>query len=427
MNVVKSLLPLASLLLSTALLLVGHGMQLTLLPLRAAANGLGNFAIGLSASLYFAGFMAGCLIIPQIIARVGHIRSFAVLGSTMAGAILLLDIFDHVATWMVLRFITGAMICGLYTVIESWLNDNATAQTRGRVLAAYTFIVLSAMTLGQFLIGIGSPQTSLPFTVAVLFLVAAIVPVGLTRALTPAPLESTRLRFRLLLARSPDAFAGAVLAGLATGAYWSLGAVFARQISDSVSTVTWFMSTAIAGGAAVQYPLGLVSDRFDRRVLLAGLCIGGAVTSAVVALSAGKPWFLGAVFLFGASTLSLYAMSLTIAADNSTREEFVEIGTSVLFLNAAGSSISPLLVGPLMTRFGATALFWTTGSACAFFSLYILRRVYRTDENILEEKTAFTAAAAESAPTGFDLDPRCPDEAAGDLQPVTSAPGTDAT
>lgn len=413
----RTLLTLTSLLISTSLLLIGHGMQLTLLPLRGSINGLSEFAIGMSGSSYFLGFVAGCLVIPRIIAKVGHIRSFAVLTALLASALLGLEVLDSWAAWMLLRFVTGAMICGLYTVIESWLNDQTSSDSRGQVLAIYTFIALLSMALGQVMITVGPAASSAPFILATIFLTLAIVPVGLTSRLAPAPLESTRTRFSLLYKRSRSAFAGALVSGLVVGGFWSLGAVFAQRYSNSLSDVTWFISTAIFGGALFQYPIGWLSDRVDRRLMMLALCVLGALASAAVAWSIGHPLHLLAVFLFGASTMPMYAISLAMAADNSSSSEFVEIGTSVLMLNALSAAVAPLILGQVMTSIDPSALFWTSSGICAVFALYVGIQCTKRNRVSVDDQTPFSAASMESAPTSFDLDPRGPDDATGDLLP----------
>tara|TARA_R110002110_G_scaffold205066_7_gene417272 strand:- start:428432 stop:429718 length:1287 start_codon:yes stop_codon:yes gene_type:complete len=402
----KIMMTVTSLLLSTALLLIGHGMQLTLLPLRAASNGLSDFIIGISASCYFLGFVAGCLFIPAIIARAGHIRTFAALSAAMVSVVLCLDMLDNWIPWLVLRFLTGMAICGLYTVIESWLNSQATAQTRGQILSIYTFIVLTAMAGGQFLINVGPVETATPFSLAALFLALAIIPVGLTRRLAPTPLESTRIRFGLLYQRSHSAFAGALLAGLVAGSFWALGAVFAQRYSDSQLDITYFMTAAIAGGALMQYPIGWISDRVDRRYVMAALCVGGMLSSVAVATSTQQSWHLYTLFLFGGMVMPIYAIALATAADVSTPDEFVEIGTTVLMLNALGAATAPLLLGQLMTLLDATALFWSFSLLCGFFALYVTIQTRDTRAVTVEEQVPFSAAAAEMAPASFDLDPR---------------------
>lgn len=402
----KFLLGVVSLLLSTALLLTGHGMQLTLLPLRAAEVGMSEVLIGLTASAYFSGFVAGCLGNPGLIARVGHIRAFAVFTAVLISAILCLDLFDHWAAWLLLRFFTGASICGLYSVIESWLNTEVGADSRGKILAVYTFITLTAMTAGQFLINVGPVSSSVPFTVAALCMALAILPVGLTRRSAPQPVESTQTGFTLLFTRSRSAFAGALLSGLVTGSFWSLGAVFASRYGESQFDITLFMSIAIAGGAIMQYPVGWLSDKVDRRRVLVLLSLGCLVSSVAVAQSTDKPWFLYTVALFGASALPLYAIALATAADVSESHEFVTIGTSVLLLNALGAAFAPLVIGQLMTHLAATAMFWSFAGISALFVVYLLTQLRSPRLVSIDEQTPFEVAAADAAPAGFEMDPR---------------------
>lgn len=414
----KTLATVASLLLSTSLLLIGQGMQLTLVPLRASANGLSDFTIGLSASCYYLGFILGCLAVPAILAKVGHIRSFAVLTAVMTSAVLCMDMLDDWQFLLLLRFLTGVAISSLYTVIESWLNSQATVESRGRILAIYTFILLLSMALGQGLINVGPVESATPFTLAAVFLALAIVPVGLTSRLAPAPVEAARVGFSLLYRRSRSAFAGALLSGLVVGSFWSLGAVFARGNDASQSDISWFMGAAIFGGAVLQYPLGLLSDRIDRRKVMLLLCIGGAVTSAAVALSAGYAWNLYAVFFFGSMVMPLYAISLATAADVAKGSEFVEIGTSVLLLNAVGAVSAPLALGKLMGLLGPAALFWSFAVICLLFMAYIALQLRTARAVSISEQVPFSAAAPEVAPASFDLDPRGPE-----LTPDETLPG----
>jgi MFS family permease len=264
--------------------------------------------------------------------------------------------------------------------------------------------------LGQMLINVGPIASSTPFTLAAVFLVLAIVPVGLTRRLAPAPVAATRVGFSLLFQRSRTASAGALLSGLVVGSFWSLGALFARGNSDSQVDISWFISTAIIGGGLLQYPIGLLSDRIDRRKVLLILCLGGAVTSIAVALSVGLPWHLLTVFLFGAMVMPLYAISLATAADVAQSSEFVQIGTSVLMLNAIGALIAPLALGQLMSVLGSTALFWSFSVICLAFMGYIALQLRDLRVITVSEQVPFAVAASEVAPASFDLDPRGPEQ-----------------
>ncbi len=412
----KALLAVTAVLFSTALLLLGHGMQLTLLPMRASGLGMSEFLVGLSASCYFGGFVVGCMFVPRIIVRVGHIRCFSVLASLMIVSLLSLELLDQWPAWLVLRFTTGVAVSSLYAVIESWLNGQAQPQTRGRILATYTFITLAAMAVGQLLINVGPVMSSTPFILATIFMALSILPVGLTRGMAPTPPESTRVRFSLLYRRSRPAFLGALLSGLVAGSFWSLGALFAGQFSAEQSAITWFMTTAIVGGAVFQYPLGWLSDRFDRRLVLSALAMGSAACSCAVALSVESMLFLPAVFLFGATALPIYAVSLAVAADVTGDDEFVEIGTSVLLLNALGAVAAPLALGQLMTQLGPTSLYWSFSLLSLLFSLliYFLSRTPR--EIKVEQQTPFKPAVMDMAPGSFELDPRGTPHEQGDIE-----------
>jgi MFS family permease len=412
-----------SLLLSTTLLLIGHGMQLTLLPLRGAALGQSDVQIALTGSAYFGGFIAGCLIVPQLIARVGHIRSFAVLASAMSSVLLLLGLADSWSLWLLLRFLVGFFICGLYSVIESWLNDQATPQNRGKVLSVYTFLVLTGMALGQQLVNTAPIDSATPFMLLGAVIALSTIPVGMTRRLAPAPIESTRTRIRLLYQRSPAAVFGTLLSGAVTGSFWSLGAVYAQRSLDSLSGATLFMSVAILGGAALQYPFGWLSDRLGRAPVMVLLTLLGTAASVAVAMAGNAQQLLVAVFLFGAATMPLYAMSLATAADNSLRHEFVEIGTSVLLLNALAAMLAPLALGQLMAVAGQAWLFWGCAGLCGLGSVFIALQVRRPAR--VEDTVPFSAAAPDMAPTSFDLDPRAPADASGDIDPVVLASPAD--
>lgn len=419
----RALGTLTSLLVSTALLLVGHGMQLTLLPLRATQIGHSELEIALGGSAYFAGFVIGCIFAPPLIARVGHIRSFAVLASAMTSTLLLLSLSDSWLYWLCLRFLVGVMICGLYTVIESWLNDQATESNRGQILAVYTFLVLLAMALGQQLVNIAPVVSATPFILLAALISLSVIPVGTTRRLAPAPIESTRLQFLRLYRRSRAAFIAAILSGAVSGSFWSLGALFARQSMPEIAEATRFMSAGVLGGALLQYPIGWLSDRIGSIRVLLLLCLLGAASSALVALTTDPASLQLTVIAFGASTMSIYAMALATAADSSRRHEFVEIGTSVLLLNGLGAVLAPLLIGQAMESFGPSALFWGCAALCTAGLLLIALAALRPPRVV--DPVPFSVATPAVTPTSLDLDPRAPEGAEGDLAPVAEMPSID--
>lgn len=421
----KTVVTLSSLLLATALLLTGHGVQITLLPLKGAGLGLSDTIIGLTGSAYFAGFVLGCFVVPQMIGRVGHIRSFAVLTAVIVTALLSMELSGWWPLWALARGAIGFMMCGLYTVIESWLNDQATDTTRGRVLAAYTFVVLVAMAFGQLLLSLMPIGTATPIIAAAMLIAMAIVPVGLTRQLAPAPMASTRVSFGLLYRRSKVAFAGALMSGLVTGSFWTLGAVFAKRSMPDVSDVSLFVAAAIIGGAVAQYPVGLLSDRFGRPRVLVALSGLSVAICALLALAQGKLLLLCLVTAFGAVAMPMYALALATVIDKAKSGEFVLVGTSVLLLNATGAALAPLFIGPLMDAASASMLWWSLAITSGLIGFYIF--LHRSDrENVApEEQAPFNMAAPEIAPTAFELDPRGPELMEEMIEPAAERPAFD--
>lgn len=403
-----ALITLTSLLLSTTLLLVGHGMNLTLLPLRASMNGQSDTLVALGGSAYFAGFVIGCLVAPRIIARAGHIRSFSVLASLMIASVLVLGLADHWLAWLALRALIGVAICSLYSVIESWLNEQADASNRGTVLSVYTFLVLTGMAMGQLLVNVSPLSSATPFMLVAIVVAISVIPVGMTRKLAPAPIEPTQVSFRRLLQRSPTAFIGALLAGAVSGSFWSLGALFAQRSLGSVQDTTLFMTLAIVGGALFQYPFGRLSDRIGRPRVIVILCALGAISSSAVALADSRIFLLIAISAFGATTMPLYAMSLANAADHSKRHEFVEIGTTILLLNGLGAVFAPLVFGRAMAFGGPSALFWGCAGLSIVTGVYVLLRMRHRTPAV--DPAPFAAAGSAAAPASFEMDPRAPQD-----------------
>ncbi|MEZ5558704.1 MAG: MFS transporter, partial [Pseudomonadales bacterium] len=290
----STLLRVSTLLAAVGILLCGHGLQLTLLPIRADALGWTTNAIGATASTYFLGFVVGCMTVPGLVAGVGHIRSFMVFAALATLALLGAGLFDDFVAWLVLRFVTGFAFSGLYMVIESWLSEASTKESRGSVLAVYTTISLLGMVVGQAFLGL-APATGLElFMVGAALLCLAIVPIGLTRMHAPLPVPRTRFNPRVLLRASRVAVVCAFMGGLVTGSVWAVGPLVGRAFGLEGSELGLLMSAAIVGGAAAQVPVGRLSDLTDRRIVIAGLLFAGA-------LVAGFGWLFaaaGPVYLY---------------------------------------------------------------------------------------------------------------------------------
>lgn len=355
---VSTLSRVTALLISVGILLTGHGLQLTLLPVHAHALGWGDYAIGLSGSLYFTGFVIGCAVIPGVVASVGHIRTFMVMGAVATIALLAAGLWTNLPAWLVFRSATGFALAGLYMVIESWLSEVSPPDQRGRVLAIYTMISLLAMALGQAFMGIGAPASLDLFVVGGIILSLAIVPLGLARVASPAPLPALRFTPRILLRASRVSVVCAFFAGLVVGSFWSLGPVIGRAFGLEAGAIGGLMSVGILGGAVAQIPAGRWSDHTDRRLVIGTLMLMGAGVALLGALfgSSSTLLFYMAMFCIGATTMPLYALCIANASDTADIP-LVELASSILMIHSFGAIIGPPMVAALLGRFGAPSFF----------------------------------------------------------------------
>ncbi|WP_160182170.1 MFS transporter [Paraglaciecola mesophila] len=363
-----------SLLFSAAILLVGHGLQLTTVPLYAIHLGWAPELVGYIGSSYFLGFVLGCLTVPRLVARVGHIRVFTVLIALFTSSLLLMGLVDNFVLWLVARCLIGWGIAGIYMVIESWLNDKTSAEHRGSVLSVYTVISLSAICLGQLLVGFELGFAGL-FMLAAALLVLGIVPVGLTRRPAPQPIPAVSFSFTRLFAVSQVAMVGAFFGGLVTGGFWALGPVVANANELSPSQVGVFMAVTILGGTLLQLPVGRLSDRIDRRYVITGLAVVAVLTSiGAILLDSRTPEVIYVtMFLLGGLSFPLYSLCLAHANDN-TDLSIMEVGSGVLMMNSVGSILGPLIVSFLL-GYTHMALFIVSGVALSVLACWTLYRI----------------------------------------------------
>ena len=405
----------AAILFSVAFLLAGNGLVTTLTPLRAHFEGFSHLAIGALGSFYYVGFVLGCLAGPRVLARVGHIRAFSVAAALAAAAVLLQSLLIVPVAWFVIRAGFGFCAANIYMALESWLNDRATNQTRGRILAAYVIVTLTFLTLGQWLLLLASPTGFKLFTVAAIAYICCLVPVGLTRLPQPVPQPVPPFRVRRLINVAPVGVAGVMTVGLANGAFWALAPVYAQLLGFRTSGIAAFMSTFIIGGALIQLPLAKFSDRSDRRWLIALACGSAAVFGIVLALlgrhGIKSPMLLyPAAFAFGAAMLPLYSLSIAHANDRMQRSEFVEASATLLLINALASVAGPILGATITARFGMPALFFYTASVHVVMTIVTILRTASAAAP-KEGQGHYVPVPQLASPTMLELDPRGPEHA----------------
>jgi MFS family permease len=400
---VGTLSRITTLLVAVGVLLIGHGLQLTLLPLHALGAGWSTSAIAWTGSFYFMGFVTGCVVVPGTVSAVGHIRSFMVMAAIATVALLTAALFLNVTAWLIIRFASGIALAGLYMVIESWLTDVSPAEQRGRVLSIYLIVTLIGMAAGQLLVAVDDPAELRLFIVAAIMISIAIVPIGLTRVSSPRPIPPVRFTPRTLLRASRVAVVCAVLAGMVIGAFWTLGPIVARAYGLDSGRVAVLMSLGILGGAAAQLPIGRFSDSTDRRLVIGALTLIGAVVSGLAFLfveDSARALYLS-FFLVGAAAMPIYALCIAHAADR-TDLTLVEVASGILLSHSAGSIIGPIILAPLIASFGPRVFFLYAASCllgAAVWTAYRYLLVERAEPH--EEHTAMlprtTQAIAELA------------------------------
>jgi len=423
----STLASVTALLVGVAFLLTGHGLQLTFLPIRATIEGFTPVEIGLLGSAYYAGFVAGCIGAPYLILRAGHIRTFAAMVSLAAAAALAHSLWIDVVPWMAFRAVTGACLAGLYLIVESWLNDRATNQTRGVIMSSYIFVNYTMITVGQLLITFYRPEDFALFAVASMVISLAAVPVALTRSAQPAPVTLVKIDPAGLFRAAPVAVVGVSLIGAAVGAFWALGTVYAIGHNLTTDGAAAFMSAGVIGGALAQWPIGRLSDHIDRRQVLFWLATVAAVVSAALAIIPfGGPVLLVLAFLFGATALPGYGIAAAHAYDRVESANYVQAAASVLLANGAGSIVGPLVASAMMMGVGAPALFIFTCLMQVALAVYVTLRLRRRAPMPGEEKTEFDLAATSMVGAVISPEPLDPADPAVGVPPEAAPAGEDA-
>jgi len=395
---IRILSSVAPLLLGVAILLTGQGLQGTLLPVRANLEGFSTLSIGLMGGAYFFGFTLGCLRGSTLLRRVGHIRVFAAMTAAASAVPLLHGLWVETWLWWLLRFVTGYCFAVLYVVIESWLNEQATNETRGMVFSAYTLITLTVLAVGQQMLLLYDPQQMALFAIASAIVSIAAIPVVLSVAPTPTQAkEKVRLDLRRLFRISPAGALGCLASGLANGPFWALAPVFVAGDSSDVSLVAWFMTSAVLGGAVGQWPLGFWSDRVDRRWVIAfaatmGMLVGLASwvffshLTPVLLMALGAAW--------GAVAFPLYAVSVAHSNDHARPGEYVMISSGLLLMYGIGAIGGPFIASLAMQWLGSGGLFLYTAAIHVLLLGYIAFRFFKREPVQEEEHRKFVDALA---------------------------------
>lgn len=380
-NVREVLSSVKSLLGGTAAFMAGNALLGVILPLRMEAVGYPVPLTGAIMAAYYFGLALGGLGGKQVIFKIGHIRAFAVFAALTAVTALAYAVIFHPAAWLVLRIINGFCIAGLTATIESWLNTRASNETRGRVLGFYMLTFYLAIASGQSLVNLADPGTPDLFMFAAALIAFSLVPVATTTLGEPNLSESRHLSVRELFTASPVGVVGAAVAGLMVGSFYALGVVFALKIGLSVSQAALFMSVVVLGGLAAQFPMGMLADRFDRRLVMAGalLAVGTAWGTLASLIASGLPFMtlMITAAAFGGAVSSVYPLCIAQTFDRLERRYYIAASGRLLMVYSIGATIGPLLAATLMSIFGPASFFLFESSVAILYAGFVVIRIVR--------------------------------------------------
>ncbi|MAZ04135.1 MAG: MFS transporter [Sneathiella sp.] len=374
-NSIKSV---ASLLASYGLLMVANAMFGTLLGLRSKLEGFSTEVTGLIMAGFFIGMLMGAMYAVRVVASAGHIRSFAAFASIMSVAVLAHVLIIEPVAWFILRAITGFCMAGMVMIVESWLNERSTNATRGRVLSLYMITNYLGAGSGQFLITVANPDGFQLFSIASIIFSIALVPILLTRATVPRPSAPERMKFRDLIKISPVGVTGTLIAGLTNSAINSMGPIFANAIGLSLGQISIFMASILLGGMLLQFPVGRLSDHFDRRTILISSALATALISGgIVWAAAGHHVFalFGFCLLYGGFCYTIYPMSSAQVNDLADQNRLVQVSAGLLLAYGTGASIGPILASQIMGQFGPYGLFYYVIGCTLFLACFTVIRV----------------------------------------------------
>ena len=388
-----------ALLFGMGVLLLGNGLQYSLLGVRAANEGFSGAVTGLVMSGYFVGFLAGSLVTPRAVHRVGHLRVFAAVAGLASIAILVQSLFVTPVVWGVMRIATGFAYAGAYIVTESWLNDSVTNEHRGGLLSVYMVVSYLGMGGGQLLLNAGNPNEYELFILVSVLISFASIPILLSVLPQPATVKPMRLSPLQLYRISPLGTVGCFATGLLQGALFSMGAVYARSTGLTVAQVSVFMFVMIAGAALFQWPIGKLSDHMDRRRLIAIVALAGALTCAVAVplgdISAGV--LIALAVPIGLAPLTLYSLSIAYTNDRLDHTQRVAAGSILILIFGFGAVLGPSTAGAAMDLAGPSGYLWVLAGILALMALFAFYRMYCSPAPPVESQSPYALMPQRTA------------------------------
>ena len=379
-----------ALLLGIMLLMVGNGLQGTLLGVRGEIEGFTTLEMSIVMSAYFVGFLGGSRMAPEMIRRVGHVRVFAALGSFISAVLILYPALTHPIAWTLGRVIIGFCFSGVYVTAESWLNNAATNETRGQTLSAYMIVQMVGIVAAQGLLLVADPSGYALFVIISVLVSVSFAPILLSISPTPAFDTTKPLSLRELYSISPLGCVGMFLLGGVFSAQFGMAAVYGAEAGLTLSQISMFVAAFYIGALVVQYPLGWLSDRMDRRMLILAAALVCGLGAFLGALTGGYfPVLLVAAFMIGGMSNPLYSLLMAYTNDYLQVEDMAAASGGMIFINGVGAISGPLITGWAMGFFGPTGYFLYIGSLMILMSAYAAYRAMVRPSVQVEETTSY--------------------------------------
>ncbi|MBZ2187470.1 MFS transporter [Alcanivorax sp. JB21] len=403
------MLSVIALFISLALLVSGSAMLGTLIALRLDMEGVAEATLGLIMAFYSVGFVLGATYAVSIIRQVGHIRAFAAFAAVACATVLMHPVIVSPEAWAIMRLVVGFCLAGLMTVSESWINDRATNESRGKLLGIYTINFYLASALGQLLVGLGNPLEFVAYSVVAMLIVLSMVPLTLTQSLIPTPPSPTEhLGIRKLIRQAPAGMTGVLVSGIALGAFLALAPVYALRAGLALGELSLYMGFSVICAVVLQWPAGWLSDRIGRLPVLTGLLFAGALAAAITSVLGG--FSMLALFLFSgiffAVAASTYPVSVALANDQLPNDQLVAACAGLLRTYGVGTMIGPLAGAALMGVFGAPALFVFISLVLLLGGAAVFYRFRASDQVPLAEQGEYVTVTPASTPMLAEIDPR---------------------
>ena len=394
-----------ALFLGMFMLMIGNGLQGTLLGLRGELEGFSTFELSVVMSAYFVGFLFSSRATPLLIQRVGHVRVFAALGSTVSAVLILYPVLTEPWAWTIGRVIIGFCFCGVYITAESWLNDASSNETRGKALSIYLMVQMAGIVAAQYIITQGDVSGFILFIIPSVFVSLAFAPILLSIRPTPAFEQAKRMTIRELIEASPLACVGMFLLGGIFSAQFGMGAVYGTQAGLSVSQISLFVSVIYISALVAQWPIGWLSDRIDRRILIILTTLVGGLGGLVAFVWTGNfGVILVSAALVGGTSNPLYALLIAYANDYLAKEDMAAAAGGLLLINGVGAIAGPLIVGWMMETIGAEGFWLFTASLLLAVAGYAAWRMVQRPRGDLEfEAVSYVPVSAATTQVAAEI------------------------